>query len=377
MKSLVLISGLPLGGAETVTAAFLCRLAAQGRPVPLCTVTARHDGPLVARLGDAGVPRFDLGARRLADPSALRRLIRLLHRERVGLVHAHGQDASILAATARRLDGFRLVITRHVVDEPADDWRQRLRVRAALHAIRRSDAPVAVSRAAARRLAELVPATEGRIRVVTNGIDLALYDRPELREARDGIRFSLGLEPDEPVFLVPAVLRPGKGHYVLLDAIPRIRARVPRACILLAGDGELEHDLRARAAVLGQAVRFLGRRDDMPALLAASDLVVLPSLAEALPTVLMEAAAAERPVVATRTGGTAEVVEDGVTGLLVPPGDPVQLADAVASLLTDVRRARAMGDAGRRKATESFGLDTQIERTLELWEEVGTGGAAP
>jgi glycosyltransferase involved in cell wall biosynthesis len=374
MRPLVLISGLPVGGAESVTVAFLCRLAAQGQPVPLCTVTARHDGPLASRLVEAGVPRFDLGARRLADAWALRRLVRLLARERVDVVHAHGQDASILATAARHLGGFRLVITRHVLDEPAANWRQRLRSRAALRAIIQSDVPVAVSRATARRLAALVPRAADRIRVLPNGIDLARFDRPDLRAARAEIRRSLGLDPDEPAILVPAVLRPGKGHDVLLDALPLIRARVPRASVLLAGDGELEPDLRARAARLGPAVRFLGRRDDIPALLAASDLVVLPSLAEALPTALMEAAAAGRPVVATDVGGTAEIVQDGGTGLLVPPAEPAPLADAAAALLGNPRRARALGDAGRRRAVASFGMDTQVARTLALWEELVSGG---
>jgi glycosyltransferase involved in cell wall biosynthesis len=377
MRPLVLLSGLPVGGAERVTAAFLCRLAADGRSVPLCTVTSRHDGPLARQLADAGVRRLDLDARRLADPGALHRLLRLLVRERVDVVHAHGQDASILAAAARRLVPVRLVVTRHVLEEPAANWRQRVRARTTLAAIRCADVSVAVSRAAATRLAELVPPAADRIRVLPNGIDLDRFDRPDLRSARPEIRASLGLVSDDLVVLVPAVLRPGKGHDVLLEAVPLLRARVPRARVLLAGDGELDRPLRARAAGLGDAVRFLGQRDDIPSLLSACDLVVLPSLAEALPTVLMEAAAAGRPVVATDVGGTGEVVLPWITGLLVPPGDSAALAEAMAMLLEDVGRARAMGVAARQVATCRFGMDAQVRRTLALWDEVVAAGQTP
>jgi glycosyltransferase involved in cell wall biosynthesis len=120
-------------------------------------------------------------------------------------------------------------------------------------------------------------------------------------------------------------------------------------------------------------VRFLGPRDDMPDLMAACDVVVLPSRAEALPTALMEAAAAGRPVVATRVGGVPEVVEDGRTGLLVPAGDPHALARALASVLADPVRAAALGDAARALARQRFGIDRQVERTIELWTRVVAG----
>lgn len=375
MRPLVLISGLATGGAERVTASFLCWLARDGRNVPTCTVTDRHDGPLADELCGAGVRRHDLGARRLADARALGRLVRLLRRDGIDLVHAHGQDATILAAAARRLAGVRLVVTRHVLDEPRDDTRQRLRARAALAAIRHAHAAIAPSTAAAARLAELARIPERRIHVLPNGIDLDRYDRPELEAGRAATRGALGVGQGEPLVLMPAVLRAGKGHEVLLDAATALRARVPHARILLAGDGPLEGALRARAAPLGEAVVFLGRRDDVPALLAACDLVVLPSFTEALPTALLEAAAAGRPVVATRTGGTPEVVRDGVTGVLVPPDDPGMLADAMAALLTDPARSRAMGAVARRLARRLFGIDEQVRRTLALWEAVAGGGA--
>ncbi len=374
MRPLVLISSLESGGAERVTVSFLCRLRRLGLDIRACTVTARHDGPLAAELSRARVIRHDLGARRLADPFALPRLMRLLRRERIGIVHAHGQDASILAAAVRCASRVPLVVTRHVLDEPSGDWRQSLRARFALAAIRRADAVVAVSSAAADRLAEIAGLPRNAIRVIHNGIDLDRFDQPDLIARRAEIRGALGFDPDALLVIVPAVLREGKGHEVLLDALPWLRARIPSVRVTFVGGGEREAALRSRARSHGDGVTFLGPREDIPDLLAACDLVVLPSLAEALPTALIEAAAAGRPVVATRVGGAPEIVEDGRTGLLVSPGDPAALADAIATVLADRDRARAFGEAARRRARERFALDLHIERTLELWLEVVASG---
>lgn len=375
MRALLLISGLPTGGAERVTVSFLTCLARHGRPAPLCTLTARHDGPLAGELRQAGVARFDLGSRRLADPRTPLRLARLLRRQHVDVVHAHGQDAAIVAAAIRPFTRARLVITRHVLAEPAHDARERLRAGAALRAFRLADAVVAVSRAAAERLAALASIPLAEIRVLPNGVELDRFEPAKLGPWRERVRAELNVTASDPLVLMPAVMREGKGHDVMLEAAATLRARVPGIRILLAGDGELEPDLRRRARALQHTITFLGRRTDIPDLMAACDLVVLPSDAEALPTVLIEAAAAARPVVATRVGGTPEVVRDGETGVLVPSSEPAALADTIAALLADRGRLEAMGRAGYRLAREEYGIDRQVQRTVELWETLAGGGA--
>jgi glycosyltransferase involved in cell wall biosynthesis len=365
LRALVLISGLATGGAERVTVSFMRRLKARGIQAAVCTVTGRHDSRLAAELRNAGVIRYDLGARRLADPRAAVRLARLLIREQPDVVHAHGQDASILAAAVRPLARVPLVVTRHVLDEPSVSWRQRVRARLACAAFRRADAVVAVSAAAADRLAEIARLPRTSIQVIANGIELELFDSPISDVV--AARRTLGAHSAECLVLVPAVLRAGKGHEVLLEAMPSLLARVPTTRVLIVGGGEREPELRARARDLGDAVRFLGPREDVPLLLAACDLVVLPSLSEALPTALMEAAAVGRAVVATRVGGVPEVVQDGRTGLLVPANDAQALAEAMAALLGDAQRSRAFGAAARKLARERFGIEQQVRYTLELW----------
>jgi glycosyltransferase involved in cell wall biosynthesis len=378
MSALLLISGLATGGAERVSVSFLKRAAALGHGVAACTVTSRHDGPLALELERAGVERHDLGAARLASPAAVMRLHKLLLSGRFQVVHAHGQDAGILAAAVRRLSATPLIITRHVLEEPVDTPGQRLRARAALAAFRMADRAVAVSAAAADRLAELGGVPRQRISVITNGIDLKAFANVDATAARRLLNRERGLFGDESLILAPAMLRNGKGHDVLLRAMARPRLRAARVRLLLAGDGERQASLVRLCDELGVAeqVEFLGARSDLPRLLAACHLVVLPSLAEALPTALMEAAAAARPCVATAVGGTPEVVVHGRTGLLVPPGDPVRLADAMAELLGDSGRCTAMGHAARRHADACFGVDRQIHDTVRLWHQLASGRAA-
>jgi glycosyltransferase involved in cell wall biosynthesis len=373
IRPLVLISSLATGGAERVTVSFLSRLRAKGIEAVACTLTTRHDGPLAAELWRAGVSRYDLGARRLADPLALVRFLRLLSRGRFDVIHAHGQDASVLALAARAVSRVPLVITHHGLEEPSATWRQRARARLSLVAARQADAVIAVSAATADWLAGAARIPGDRLHVIPNGVDLERFNQADFGARRTDIRRALGFRPDQQLVLMPAALREGKGHSVLLDSLPALRARVPSARVLLVGGGELEVSLRLRARQHSNGVVFLGPRQDMPELLAACDLVVLPSWAEALPTVLIEAAAAGRPVVASRVGGATEVVEDGRTGFLVPSGNVAALVEAMTSLLTDRERARTFGETARRLAYERFTLDLQIQRTLSLWSEVVIG----
>lgn len=370
LRPLVLISGLATGGAERVTVGFLRRLAERGLRVPTCTVTRELDGPLAEELSGAGLTRHDLGARRLADPAALLRLLRLLERERYDLVHAHGQDAWILGAAGRALTGVPLVLTRHVLAEDGEGLRLRMRARCALLAARRADQLIAVSAATADRLAELTPLPRGRVRVIPNGIDLAPLDPPEPGRTRAAVRRSLGLDEHDSMILMPAVLRAGKGHETMLEALPLVRRRYPAARLVLAGSGEREGALRRRAGAAEGGVMFLGHRDDLPELLAACDLVAHPSWEEALPTALIEASAAGRAIVATGVGGTPEVVVNGRTGILVPPRDPGALADAIGGLLSEPERARRLGEAARRRARKRFSVDAQVDHTVALWRTV-------
>ncbi len=375
MHALVLISGLATAGAERVTVSFLNRLLGTEHHADVCTVTRRHDGPLARELEDSGIERHDLGARRLTDPQAFSRLLRLMKSVQPDILHAHGQDAAILASAARHVAAKPLVITRHVMDEPRSNWRQSLRARATLWTLRRADSVVAVSEATADRLVEIAKLPRSKIRVIPNGINLKSFLAPNAVKGGIQLRKKFGFGGHDRIVLVPAALRSGKGHDVLFAALPRLRRNIPSLRIIIAGNGDRESCLRKCAEPFGDTVLFLGDCPEMPPLYYACDLVVLPSLSEALPTALMEAAASGRAVVATRVGGTAEVVDENRTGLLVQPNDPEALANAIMKMFRDPELLEKCGSAARDYALQNFSVDLQVARTLQLWADVIDGRA--
>ncbi|MDP2835158.1 MAG: glycosyltransferase [Pseudomonadota bacterium] len=165
-----------------------------------------------------------------------------------------------------------------------------------------------------------------------------------------------------------------KDHASLLRALPRVIQAHPNATLLIIGDGPLRADLERQTAELGlgRHVRFLGMRDDVPELLVALDVVVLCSLSEGLSLTLLEQSAAGSSMVATDVGGNPEIIEDGITGLLVPVGDEAALAGAINRLLDDPERAHAIGQAARLQFMREFTLARMVSRYVEVYE-----GCAP
>jgi glycosyltransferase involved in cell wall biosynthesis len=208
------------------------------------------------------------------------------------------------------------------------------------------------------------------VTVIRNGRDLSQF-RPATRSEAAAARATLGLT-DEQTILMLARFSVEKGHELLIDSLRLIAARWPRLTVLLAGDGPFEAEIKAQCEHYGLArnVRFLGYRSDSERLLAAADVVVLPSMVEGLPLVGVEALAAARPVVATAVGGTPEVVINGETGMLVPPDDPATFGKALDLLLSDPELRARLGARGRELAEKCFDVRTQIQRTTDLYLEL-------
>ena len=204
------------------------------------------------------------------------------------------------------------------------------------------------------------PACWDRLRIVRCGVLPARY---AATTTADGARTT------GPDLLFVGRLAPVKGLRVLVEAFGRVLATHPSARLTLIGDGPDRATLEALAAPLGGAVRFTGylSQQAVADALAGCDLFVLPSFAEGVPVVLMEAMASARPVVATRITGVPELVEDGTSGLLVPPGDPEALADAIATLVADPEARARMGAAGRARVTASFDVDREAARLKGLF----------
>jgi glycosyltransferase involved in cell wall biosynthesis len=207
-----------------------------------------------------------------------------------------------------------------------------------------------------------------RIHVVASGVDVARFAAGTA--LRDAERARHGVDPETPLVAVVAALEPRKGHAVLLDAIARL-TDVPLR-VLCAGDGSARRALAARSEALGLGTRvgFLGEIADVVPLLAAADLVVMPSLQEGLGVAALEAMAAGKPVVASRAGGLAEVVEHQITGLLVEPGDADGLAQAIRRVASDRGFAATLGRAGRAKVEARYGMRAMAEGTLAVYRDV-------
>jgi glycosyltransferase involved in cell wall biosynthesis len=234
-----------------------------------------------------------------------------------------------------------------------------------------TDLSIAVSQGVKDYLVEQVGLDPAGVRVVPNGVDMAAIDA-----ARPGpaVRQELGLPEDVPVIgLVGRLDHWGKGHKELFTAMANLKDRYP-CHALIVGGGRREAEMRELAADLGLAgqAHFLGQRQDVPDLLKAMDIFVLPSYSEGLSLALLEAMAAGLPVIATAVGGTPEVVTDGVTGLLVPPRDPEALAGALERLLADPAGARALGNKAREHVRERYSLDLLGREINEIHEELVT-----
>jgi glycosyltransferase involved in cell wall biosynthesis len=295
------------------------------------------------------------------------RLVEALEEFRPDIVHTHLLKADTLGVLAARSAGRGKIVSSKHNDERALLRRTVSIVHGQL--ARRVARTIALSDHVARFTAEHGRVPMERITRIYYGVDAELLAP---RRPRSAVRAELGLAPDAPVLICVGRLAPQKDHPTLLAAL----AELPSEVQLLVVGGDPFGDGVSRLAALadqlglGGRARFLGIRRDVPDLLGAADLFVLPSLWEGLGLVFLEAMAARLPIVASDVSAIPEVVVDGESGWLVPPGDPRVLAGAIASALADEEGRRARGEAGYDRLLARFGLPRMIEETLEVYREV-------
>jgi glycosyltransferase involved in cell wall biosynthesis len=231
----------------------------------------------------------------------------------------------------------------------------------------RMDHLIAVSRAIAHKIADERPSTVP-VSLIHNGVDLQRYDH---QEPCCTLREEYAMAPSAQIVGVVARLEPEKGHPTLIDAWPLVLRAVPEAYLLVVGEGSRREALEAQVAERGIADRviFTGRRDDIPAVTAALDVAVLPSYREAQGLTILEAMALSRPVVASNVGGIPEMVEDGQTGLLVPPHDAPALAAAIVRLLTDHPYADLLAKGGHDLVHVRFCVELMVSAVEDLYDE--------
>lgn len=306
------------------------------------------------------LPALGREIRGLPDATALIELTRHVRRIRPHIVHTHTAKAGTLGRLAALLARAPIIVHTyhgHVFRGYFSPAKTRLFLAIERWLGRRTDRLLAVSETVRAELLALGIGNPERLLAMPLGLDLERFLGCEAMRGR--LRAELGVGDQAPLVGIVARMVPIKAHEVLLEAAARLARDVPAARFLIVGDGERRAELEALAASLrlSDRVRFLGWRPDLDRIYADLDIVALCSRNEGSPVSLIEAMAAARPVVATRVGGVPEIVEDGVSGYLVPHGDSAAMAAALGALLADPERRRAMGAAGRKRVAPAFGAE--------------------
>ena len=355
------------GGAERMLAGLAAELQGAGAE-NVVIAPAGGEGWLGRELGGTGVQLELFRLDRPISPMFARWLAGTLCRHRVALAHSHEFTMAVYGAWAARRARVAHLFTMHGSRYYAAQLRRRIamRVAAAL-----SGSVVAVSHGLARHLSRDLWIRPSRIVTIPNGARLTPVARSSLRD-------ELKLGEADQLALAVGNLYPVKGHGCLLEALGLLAERFPRLHVLIAGRGELEGPLLARARALHIDDRFhlLGLRSDVGNLLAGADVFVLPSLSEGLPLALLEAMLTARPIVATAVGEVPTVLAGGA-GVVVRPADPAALAAALAAVLSDPAEARRLGAAAALRAAEEYTLSRMMERYVALYAALLTTEARP
>ena len=351
----IVLTSFDPGGTERQMTELIARLDQER--FDLHVVCFRREGRWLPKVeaAVASITQFPLAGFR--SPSAWWQAARFAgwcRRHRIRVVHACDFYANVFALPAAALAGVpvRIGSRRDILIPQRSGGQHRLQAlsyKAAHHVVANSHA------AAAQVVREGV--APARVAVIPNGIDLARYHpAPRRRQRR--------------IITTVANLRPEKGHDVLIRAAALVAREVPDVVFQLAGDGPMRAQLSSDAAArgVGDVVRFLGHREDVPELLHGSDLFVLPSRTEAFPNGVVEAMAAALPVVATSVGGIPELVDDGRNGVLVRAGDEHALAAALLGLLSDADRADRLAAAGRHTIETRYSFDRMVQAFEALYQ---------
>lgn len=373
----------PGGGVDRFCFELARALARRGAEPVLCglwRIGTPQEPVLLERLHQAGIEAFLAADWDGAHPyrsffGAWRSALHHLHGQRFDVIHSHFEFADGIALLlALPLRAHAVLRTVHNERE----WRRRpgrrllltnLLYPLAFHleiGISRQVADNLDRRPLARRLGRRAPC-------LPNVIDLERFARPPDLAARQRLRAELGLSAEAPLVISVGRLAQQKGYSVLIEAAAVVLSHVPEAHFLIVGEGELKQTLQDQAAALGlaEAIHFLGRRSDVDRLLGAADLFASSSLWEGLPTVLLEAMAAGLPIVATDVSGTRELIEDGVTGLRVAPGDAPALAAAIVRLLREPALGATLTEQAALRV-QAFSVDRVADEHLRIYQALLT-----
>ena len=362
LKVLQLIPTLDRSGAEKQMV-LLCKGLPRDRFEVEAAALTRL-GPFEAELREAGIPLTLIGKPLKIDPFAMERLTRFMKAKRFDVVQTWVFAANSYGRVAARRAKVPVVVTAEMA---VDLWKSRGHLAIDRALAKWTDRLVGNSHAVVDFYRKAgIP--EDKLAMIYSGV----ADEPIPEFDRAAVRQEFGWPPDAPVIVFIGRLMAQKAVADLIAALDILQHVRPDLKTLIIGQGPLRDELieTAHKFDLDDKVRFTGHREDAQRILGAADLLVLPSLYEGLPNVVLEAMRLGKPVVATSAPGTSEVVVDGETGLLVPLQNPTELARAIRKVLGDAELARKMGEAGQRRVANEFGVQLMIDRFAELYEKL-------
>ena len=368
-KVFYLLDSLNVGGTETQAVELALRMPLSEYEITLGCLTAK--GPLLEKLQGSAVRVEEFHPNGgLDSPTGFYEMLRLaayLRRERFDVMHAHDLWSNLMGVPAARMARVHAIISSQR-DLSHFDWYRGIKGKM----LRRIQRMSNVLLANATPIRDALIAKDGfpptKLVVIHNGVDTSRFQRGK----RDRTRFVPGSVAGKLVVLVGNMHSDVKGHPWLIEAAPAVLKEFPDTRFVLAGDGEArpEFERQVRERGLGESFVFLGARSDIPDILASCDIGVLPSKAEGLSNALLEYMAAGLPTIVSRVGGNPELVQDGVTGLLVPPQNSKALEVALLRVLRDEEFARRLADAGRQMATQDYSFERLVREVDALYTEL-------
>ena len=366
MRVMFLSTSMGMGGADKQLLSAAQLMHAQGHDV--CIVSLTELGPMGLEARSQGIRTESLDMRRgVPDPRGLIRLIRLVRAWKPDVLHSHMVHANLMARAVRLFARVPVIVsTIHNIYEGGPLWMAAYRVSNGL-----VDHMTIISEAAADRFVKEGIVPRELLTCVPNGVDTERF-RQVTPETRQALRSSIGVD-DRFVWLAVGRFEIAKDYPNMLHAFAQVCQRDSNAVLLLVGHGSLQQETEslAQSLGLGDRIRFLGVRSDVPEVMAAADGYVMSSAWEGMPIALLEAGAAGLPIVATRVGGNHEVVRDGESGFLVPPRDAAALGQAMLRLMEQApARRRDMGERGREHVRVHYGLGRVVERWQDLYRQV-------
>jgi len=367
IRILFVIDSLKIGGAEVLLLDLARGLADSNYDVFVAYSTP---GPLIQEFKSMDIPLYHLPRTSRIDPVLLWRITKLICQTRPHILHTHLFKSDFhgrIAGWMCRVPG--VISTLH-----NQDYWAKNRMLGWLYGTTANfvDCLIAVSDEVRDFHIANTKIPAEKVLTILNGVNVDKFSKTN--QLGQEFRSQLSIQSDTPLIGIVGRLLPQKDHLNFLRAAKIVNQSLPGARFLVVGDGELREVLEAEAQNLGiaQEVMFCGIRRDIPAVMAAIDVLVFSSLWEGLPVALLEGMASARPVVATAVGGIPSVLEDRQSGILVPVGNSEKLASACLEILSDPVLASQMGIAGRRRVESKFSIQSMIEKTMDLYNNLLT-----